>query len=67
MTDGQNQHPPDQDRDAALAKHYDTQSEQDIVDEIEAAVTDPDTVMVQVPRGLLPDVLDLIEGRKRTA
>jgi len=52
---------------AAIAAHYDAQSEDEIVTEIEAATKDPRTVMVQVPRDLLPAILKLIGQRRKTA
>jgi hypothetical protein len=64
-----NVYPPGYDRKriAAIAKFYDEQREADMVEEIEAAASDPDTVMVQIPRELLPAILKLIEKRKKTA
>jgi hypothetical protein len=53
--------------DAAIAEFYDSQSDQDVFAEIEAAMNDPRTVMVPVPRGLLSDVLKLIEKKKKSA
>jgi hypothetical protein len=62
-------YPPgwDYKRVAAIAKFYDDQSDKDIALEIDAAAADPDTVMVQVPRELLPAVLKLIDKRKKSA
>jgi 5,10-methenyltetrahydromethanopterin hydrogenase len=64
-----NVYPPgyDHKRIAAIAKFYDEQNDDEMVEEIEAAASDSDTVMVQVPRKLLPEVLKLIEKRKKTA
>jgi len=52
---------------AAIAKFYDKQSDDDIVAEINAAARNPKTVMVQVPRELLPAILKLVDKRKKTA
>ena len=46
---------------------YDHQHEDDIVAEIEAAAKNTKTVMVQVPRKLLPDILKLMDKRKKSA
>lgn len=54
-------------RAAAVAKCYDEQSDEDVLGEIETAMKDSGTVMVQVPRDLLPAVLKLIEKRKKSA
>ena len=64
-----NIYPPgwDQKKAAAIAKYYDEQSEDEMALEIEAAAKDPHTVMVQIPRELLPAVLKLIDKRKKTA
>jgi hypothetical protein len=53
--------------DAAIAEFYDNQSDADVVAEIESAINDPQTVMVQIPRSLLPDVLKLIDKKKKSA
>ena len=64
-----NVYPPgwDHKKVAAVAKFYDGQTDDEMVQEIEAAAKDPATVMVQVPRELLPDILKLIDKRKKTA
>jgi hypothetical protein len=64
-----NIYPPgvDQKKIASIAKFYDEQSEDEMVAEIEAAAKNPDTVMVQIPRKRLPQVLKLIDKRKKTA
>ena len=53
--------------DAAVAKFYDNQSDAEVVAEIEAAMNDPQTVMVPIPRALLQDVLKLIDKKKKSA
>jgi hypothetical protein len=64
-----NKYPPgwDDAKAAAIAKYYDEQTDEDVFAEIETAMKDPQTVMVQVPRDLLPKVLKLIEKKKKTA
>jgi hypothetical protein len=57
----------DHKRAAAIAKFYDEQSDEEVAAEIDAAADDPETVMVQVPRDLLPAVLKLIDKRKKSA
>jgi hypothetical protein len=52
---------------ASIAKFYDDQSDDEIVAEIQSAAKDPNTVMVQVPRELLPAILKLIDKRKKSA
>jgi hypothetical protein len=52
---------------AAIAKFYDEQNDDEIVAEIEAAANDKHTVMVQVPRRLLPAILKLVDKRKKSA
>jgi hypothetical protein len=54
-------------KDAAIAKFYDDQSDEDVVAEIEAASANKKTVLVEVPRKLLPQVLKLIDKRKKSA
>ena len=64
-----NVYPPGWDRAkvAAIIDFYENQTDEEVAAEIEAAMNDPGTVMVQVPRDLLPDVLKLIDKRKKTA
>ena len=50
-----------------IAKFYDSQSDAEVTAEIEAAIADEETVMVQVPRELLPDILKLIGKRRKSA
>jgi len=52
---------------AAIAKFYDEQSDDDIVAEIEAAANNKRTVMIQVPRRLLPEILRLVDKRRKSA
>jgi hypothetical protein len=52
---------------AAIARFYDEQHDEEIVAEIEAAANDKETVLVQVPRGLLPRILKLVEARRKSA
>jgi hypothetical protein len=52
---------------AAIIDYYDRQHEDEVVAEIEAAAKNAKTVMVQVPRKLLPAILKLMEQRKKTA
>jgi hypothetical protein len=64
-----NVYPPGWDyrRTKAIADYYDKQSDTEIVAEIEAAFNDPHMVMVQVARWLLPDILKLINKKKKSA
>jgi hypothetical protein len=50
-----------------IARYYDEQNDDEIVAEIEAAYQSPDSVMIQIPRKLLPAVRKLIERQKMTA
>ncbi len=50
-----------------IAGFYDGQSEAEIVAEIDAALADEQTVLVQVPRDILPAIRKLIDQRKKTA
>jgi hypothetical protein len=52
---------------ASIIKFYDEQNDDDVVAEIEAASKKKDTVMVQVPRQLLPAILKLVDKRKKSA
>jgi hypothetical protein len=52
---------------ASIIKFYDAQNDDDVVAEIEAASKSKETVMVQVPRGLLPEILKLVDRRKKSA
>jgi hypothetical protein len=64
-----NRYPPglNYDKAAAIAKLYDEQSEAEVITEIEAAAGDTETVMVQVPRTLLPAILHLIDAGRESA
>jgi hypothetical protein len=64
-----NTYPPgwDYEKAARVAEFYDRQRDEDVVAEIEAAIEDEDTVMVQVPRDLLPQILKLIGKRRKSA
>ncbi|MGA2442723.1 MAG: hypothetical protein ABSH08_17350 [Tepidisphaeraceae bacterium] len=64
-----NIYPPDMNykKVAAIAKFYDEQRDVDIFSEIEAAANNKRTVMIQVPRHLLPEILRLINKRRKSA
>jgi 5-formyltetrahydrofolate cyclo-ligase len=53
--------------DRAIAEYYDNQKDEDITAEVEAALNSPHTVMVPVPRSLVPQVLKLIGKKKKSA
>ena len=53
--------------DAAVAKFYDNQSDEEMLAELEAAVAGPNTVLVPVPRSILSDVLKYIDKKKKSA
>ena len=49
-----------------LAEHYDTQTDEEAVAEIEAALNDENQTLVMVPNQLVPEVIKLI-NKKRPA
>jgi hypothetical protein len=64
-----NKYPPglNHEKVAAIIKFYDNQRDEEIVEEIEAASKNAKTVMVEVPRALLPEILRLIGKRRKSA
>lgn len=63
----ENRFPPgwDEARVRAIIEHYENQTEDEAVAEDEAAFDNSDSVMVQVPKDLLPEVLGLIAKHRR--
>ena len=45
---------------SAIAEYYDNQTEDEAIAEAEAAYSDPNSAMVQIPHELLPEVLQLL-------
>jgi len=61
-------YPPgwDEERVRRVAEHYDNQTDEEAVAEIEAALADENQTMLSVPTELIPEIMKLI-NKKRPA
>lgn len=62
-------YPPgwDEERVRRVAEHYDNQTDEEAVAEIEAALADENQTMMSVPTNLVPEIVKLINKKRPRA